>query len=266
MRVLVVNDATRASTVAASMIARRLQEVPTSVVGVATGSTPLGVYRALAVLRSRGLDTTRARFVALDEYVGLYRNHPQSYRQFLLEHVIEPFGADPANLVVPAGWRDDPVAAADDFEASIRSLGGVDLQVLGIGRNGHIGFNEPTSSLTSRTRLKTLSAVTRRDNARFFGSVDDVPVHCLTQGLGTIGDAREIVLVALGAAKSAAVAAAVEGPVSAFCPASSLQFHPNTTVIVDTDAASRLTLIDYYRFVEEQDHWEDSALASELPR
>ena len=258
MRVVVVDDAARASAYAASLIARQLREKPTSTVGVATGSTPVGVYRALAALRVRGLSTERARFVALDEYVGLDRNHPQSYRRFLLEHVIVPLGAHPSRLLVPEGWRDDPAVAAREFEARIVDFGGVDIQVLGIGRNGHIGFNEPTSSLNSRTRLKTLSAITRQDNARFFGSMDDVPVHCLTQGLGTIRDAREIVLVALGAGKAAAISSAVEGPLSASCPASSLQLHARTTVIVDAPAASRLELRDYYNFVEEQDHWDDS--------
>ncbi len=245
------------------MIGRRLRDNPRAVVGVATGSTPVGVYRALAAHRARGLATEQARFVALDEYVGLDPDHPQSYRRFLIENVVEPLGAEPSQLIVPAGWRADPVAAARDFEESITELGGVDLQVLGIGRNGHIGFNEPTSSLSSRTRLKTLSDVTRHDNARFFGSLADVPVHCLTQGLGTIRDAREIVLVALGEAKAAAIAAAVEGPLSALCPASSLQLHPRVTVIVDAAAASQLGLTDYYRFVEAQDRWAESMIGAE---
>src|SRR5690606_8275790 len=142
----------------------------------------------------------------------------------------------------------DPLAAAEAYDRSIREAGGVDLQILGIGSNGHIGFNEPTSSLASRTRVKTLTRRTVEDNARFFDTVDQVPVHVITQGLGTISEARRIVLIATGEGKAEAVAAMAEGPVSAFCPASVLQMHPAVTVVLDEAAASRLANADYYRF------------------
>jgi glucosamine-6-phosphate deaminase len=155
---------------------------------------------------------------------------------------------DPGGVHVPDGRADDLDAAADAYEAAIAAVGGVDLQLLGIGANGHIGFNEPTSSFASRTRVKTLAPRTRTDNARFFGSPDEVPVHCLTQGLGTILEARELLLVAQGETKAAAVAAAVEGPLTSMCPGSVLQLHPRATVVVDAAAAGRLQLLDYYRW------------------
>lgn len=255
MRVLIADDAVAAASAAASILSSQLEANPDSVIGVATGSTPEGIYERLRALRSGGIDTTRARYVALDEYVGLDRDHPQSYFSVLQRQIVAPLGAARDNVIVPEGWRRDLDAAAADFEATLRGLGGVDIQLLGIGRNGHIGFNEPTSSLNSRTRVKTLAPKTRADNARFFGSVDDVPQHCLTQGLGTIREAREIVLVALGRSKAMAVARAVEGPLSAMCPASCLQLHPRTTVIVDPDAAGELMLTSYYRAVDDHDLW-----------
>jgi glucosamine-6-phosphate deaminase len=150
---------------------------------------------------------------------------------------------------VPDGGADDLEAAAEEYERALADAGGVDVQLLGIGGNGHIGFNEPTSSFGSRTRIKTLTARTRADNARFFASPDEVPLHCLTQGLGTILGARRLLLVAQGEGKAAAVAAAVEGPLTSMCPGSALQLHPRATVVVDEAAAARLTLIDHYRHV-----------------
>jgi glucosamine-6-phosphate deaminase len=187
--------------------------------------------------------------VLLDEYVGLPPDHPQSYRAFIRTHLTDLVDLDPTRLHGPDVWAGDVPAACAAYEHLLASLGGVDLQLLGIGSDGHIGFNEPSSSLTSRTRIKTLTEQTRRDNARFFGSFDDVPRHVVTQGLGTIGAARHAVLVATGAAKAAPIAAAVEGPVTAMCPASVLQLHPHATVVVDAAAAADLRLADYYRDV-----------------
>ncbi|MDQ1124596.1 glucosamine-6-phosphate isomerase [Microbacterium trichothecenolyticum] len=166
-------------------------------------------------------------------------------------------GLDPARVHVPDGMADDIEGAAAAYERAIVDAGGVDLQILGIGSTGHIGFNEPTSSFASRTRIKTLTPETRRDNARFFPSLDDVPLHCVTQGLGTIMDARSVLLVAFGEGKADAVAAAVEGPLSSMCPGSILQMHPDATVVVDEAAAARLTLRDYYDFVfENRPEWQ----------
>ena len=220
------------------------------VLGLATGSSPLGLYRELgrAVAEGRA-DFATAHGVALDEYVGLPPGHPEGYRQVLLREVCGVVGLPAERLAVPDGSGTDLAAldrAAADYEAHIRGLGGVDVQVLGIGANGHLGFNEPGSAMTSRTRVKRLSARTRRDNARFFRDLADVPTHCLTQGLGTILDARRLVLVATGSAKADAVAASLEGPLTASVPASVLQWHPDTVVCLDEAAAAALRNRQYY--------------------
>jgi 6-phosphogluconolactonase/Glucosamine-6-phosphate isomerase/deaminase len=241
--VVIVGSAEEAGALAADRIEALVRWKPDAVLGLATGSTPLPVW---AALRERGLDLSRVRGFALDEYLGLPPGHPESYRAVIAREVVEPLGLDPALVHVPGD--DGPLdGAGERYEARIRDAGGVDLQILGIGRTGHIGFNEPGSSLASRTRVKTLTDATRRDNARFFSSPDEVPRHCLTQGLGTISDARELVLLAFGEAKAEAVAGAVEGPVSASLPASVIQLHPEVTVLVDEAAASRLRYADYYR-------------------
>lgn len=220
------------------------------VIGLATGSSPLGLYAELAAAVSAGrLDLSRASGFALDEYVGLPARHPQSYREVLLREVCGPLGLSPDRLNVPDGeGRDEHelVSRAADYERLMRDAGGVDVQILGIGANGHLGFNEPGSALSSRTRVKRLSDRTRRDNARFFAGIDDVPTHCVTQGLGTVLDARQLVLVASGAGKAEAVAAALEGPLSASCPASVLQWHADATAVLDEAAAARLRNRDYY--------------------
>jgi len=242
--VIIVDSPEEAGELAADRIAALVARRPDAVLGLATGSTPLPVW---ASLRSRGLDLSRVRGFALDEYLGLPAGHPESYRAVISREVVEPLGLDPALVRVPGDDGGPVETAGERYEALLREAGGVDLQILGIGRTGHIGFNEPGSSLASRTRIKTLTDATRRDNARFFPSMDDVPRHCLTQGLGTISDARELVLLAFGEAKADAVAGAVEGPVSASLPGSVIQLHPEVTVLVDGAAASRLRYADYYR-------------------
>jgi len=236
---------------AARAVLERLPPVGRApVIGLATGSSPLGLYRELGLAVERGeADFSRAHGVALDEYVGLPPGHPEGYRQVLLREVCGVIGLAPERLAVPDGSGSDVptlMAAAAAYEARIRDLGGVDVQVLGIGANGHLGFNEPGSALTSRTRVKRLSDRTRRDNARFFRGIDDVPTHCVTQGLGTILEARRLVLVATGDAKADAVAAALEGPLTASVPASVLQWHPDTVVCLDASAAAALRNRPYY--------------------
>jgi glucosamine-6-phosphate deaminase len=249
VEVIVLPSPTEVGRLAARKIAQLIRAKPAAVIGLATGSSPLAIYAELAAsVRDGSLDASQVSGFALDEYVDIQQEHPQSYAAVLRREVTEPLGLDPSRVLVPDGRASDLDAACEAYEAAIRDAGGVDLQILGIGANGHIGFNEPTSSFGSRTRLKTLAPRTRADNARFFASPDEVPMHCLTQGLGTIMEARELLLVAQGSRKAAAVAAAIEGPVSSMCPASILQFHPDATVIVDEDAASRLTLTDYYRY------------------
>ncbi|RKS69366.1 glucosamine-6-phosphate deaminase [Motilibacter peucedani] len=245
---IVIVPAERIGDLAAGAVVALLARKPDAVLGLATGSSPLSTYAALAERHRRGeVSFARARGFLLDEYVGLAAGHPERYREVVrreLEDSVD-FAADAVQG--PDGLATDVPAACADYEARIAAEGGVDLQLLGIGTDGHIGFNEPGSSLASRTRIKTLTPQTRADNARFFASPDEVPHHVLTQGLGTIREARHLVLVATGAAKAEAVHAMAEGPVSAFCPASVLQLHPHATVLVDEAAAGRLVLADYYR-------------------
>ncbi|WP_438856437.1 glucosamine-6-phosphate deaminase [Agromyces sp. M3QZ16-3] len=246
--VVIVRDEEAAGELAASAVVDLLRARADAVLGLATGSTPLSTYRALARrIAAEGIATAGVRGFALDEYVGLPPGHPEGYRQVIAREVVDPLGLTPELIRVPNGDPASIRTAAEDYEAAIDAAGGVDLQILGIGRTGHIGFNEPGSSLASRTRVKTLTEQTRIDNARFFDSIDDVPMHCITQGIGTILRARHLVLLAFGEAKADAVAAAVEGPVSASQPGSAIQLHPHATVIVDEAAASRLAYAAYYR-------------------
>jgi glucosamine-6-phosphate deaminase len=242
--VVIVRSADEAGSIAADAIAALVSSTPDAVLGLATGSTPLTTWRALA---ARSLDLSRVRGFALDEYVGLPAGHPESYRAVITREVVEPLGLRPELVRVPADDGLPLQGAGDRYERDIAAAGGIDLQVLGIGRTGHIGFNEPGSSLASLTRVKTLTEQTRLDNARFFPSIDDVPTHCITQGLGTILRAGHLLLLAFGDAKADAVAAALEGPVSASTPGSVVQLHPRVTVIVDESAAARLVHADYYR-------------------
>lgn len=249
MEVVICPNPSEVARLAASKVARVAKVVgPAVVLGVATGSSPVALYEQLAAKQAAGeLDLSLASAFALDEYVGLSKGHPESYEVVIRRTVTEPLGLDPARVHVPDGFADDLHAAAQAYEQAITDAGGIDIQIVGVGVNGHIGFNEPGSSLASRTRVKTLAARTREDNARFFPSLDDVPRHCITQGLGTILDAREVLLVAQGAGKAEAIARVIEGPVTSMVPGSILQFHPRVTVILDEDAASQLTLVDYYR-------------------
>ena len=245
--IVIVPDARAAGALVADAIARAIEARPDAVLGLATGSTPLPVYEALRG-RLAGTDLSRVRGFALDEYVGIDPAHPQSYRSVISREVVAPLGLDPARVHVPDGSPAGIEHAGADYEAAIEAAGGVDLQILGIGTDGHIGFNEPGSSFASSTRVKTLTEQTRRDNARFFDTIDDVPMHCITQGLGTILRARHLVLLAFGEGKAAAVAAAVEGPLSASAPGSAIQLHPHATVVLDEAAATDLAHADYYRY------------------
>jgi len=242
--VVIVDSANAAGEIAADIIQDLVAGKPDAVLGLATGSTPLSTWKALA---SRKLDLSRVRGFALDEYVGLPARHPESYASVIAREVVVPLGFSPSLVRVPAD-RGPLDQAGENYELAIREAGGVDLQVLGIGRTGHIGFNEPGSSFASLTRVKTLAQQTRLDNARFFDSIDDVPIHCVTQGLGTIMRARQLVLLAFGEAKAEVLAGAVEGPLTSSLPGSLIQLHPNVTVIVDEAAASRLQHADYYRY------------------
>ncbi len=245
--VVIVEDSRAAGALVADEIARLVEAKPDAVLGLATGSTPLPVYEALRE-RLAGRDVSRVRGFALDEYVGIDPDHPESYRSVIRREVVEPLGLDPARIRVPNGDLDGIEHAGADYDAAIAAAGGVDLQLLGIGTDGHIGFNEQGSSFGSRTRVKTLTEQTRKDNARFFDAPEQVPTHCITQGLATILEARHLVLLAFGAGKARSLAGAVEGPISAMNPGSAIQLHPHVTVVVDEAAAGELQLIDYYRY------------------
>lgn len=249
MEVVISESATEAGRHAADAICELYTGRPDAVLGLATGSSPLAVYEELGRRVEDGsLSLARARAFMLDEYVGLPVDHPERYRNVIERDFVARVDIDQANVHGPDGLAGDLPAACTAYEQAITDAGGIDLQILGVGTDGHVAFNEPGSSLASRTRIKTLTGQTRRDNARFFdGDVDAVPRHCVTQGIGTIMAARHLVLVASGTGKAEAVHHLVEGPVSAMWPASVLQLHPHVTVLLDTSAASRLRLASYYR-------------------
>ena len=249
MEVVILPDTAALGGVAADAIGALLARKPSAVLGLATGSSPLAIYDELAVRCAAGTISFRqARGFTLDEYVGLPADHPERYRTVIDQVFVSRVDFGPDAVTGPDGLATDIPAACAAYEDAIRQAGGVDLQILGIGTDGHIAFNEPGSSLASRTRIKTLTRQTRLDNARFFGDdLDAVPTHCLTQGLGTIMEARHVVLVATGRGKAEAVHHLVEGAVSAMWPATILQHHPHVTVLLDDAAARRLQLIDYYR-------------------
>lgn len=255
MEIIIHSDPAAASSHAARYFENTIRSIPEPVLGLATGSTPTRMYEELIRLhREEGLDFSKVRTFNLDEYVGLPATHPASYHHFMQENLFTRVNINPDATHIPNGSVSGAgvVQVCDDYEAAIREAGGIDLQVLGIGTDGHIGFNEPSSSLVSRTRIKTLTARTREDNARYFASPDDVPLHVITMGIGTVMEARTILLLAFGENKSAAVAAAVEGPITSNCPASILQMHPKTIFLLDEAAASRLHRADYYRWVYER--------------
>ena len=251
MRIVILEDVGAVSHRAADLVCEKVEENPEVVLGLATGGTPLGTYRELVARKERDeIDFGKCRTFNLDEYVGLEAGHDQSYRYFMDTNLFQPAGFDPNKCQLPSSATDNLHQACFDYEKSIDESGGIELQILGIGTDGHIAFNEPGSSLASRTRIKALTDQTRKDNARFFDSIDEVPKLAITMGIGTILDSNEIVLLATGASKASAVRSFVEGPVSAQVPASALQLHPNVTVLLDEDSASWLTRREYYRHVE----------------
>ncbi|SMX48897.1 glucosamine-6-phosphate deaminase [Maliponia aquimaris] len=250
MKILILDEPVQAIARVGDIVADQVRRKPDAVLGLATGGTMVPLYDDLAARhRDSGLSFAGVTSFNLDEYVGLAPEHPRSYHAYMREVLFDRIDIDAAQTHLPRGDSADPLAEAERYEAAIAAAGGIDLQLLGIGQNGHIGFNEPTSSLASRTRIKTLSDDTRRANQRFFGSFDETPRYALTIGVATILDSRFCLLLATGSAKAAAVAAMVEGPVSAACPASALQFHRNATVVLDREAAAGLKLTAYYQHV-----------------
>src|SRR3954464_15413374 len=253
MEVVVQKTPAEMAHAAAREVANVLNAKPNAVVGLATGSTPLGLYQELVRLHKKGeLDFSHVTTFNLDEYVGLPITHPQSYHYFMHEHLFRHINIPPQNVHIPSGTTTNYRAFCDWYERRITECGGIDVQILGIGSDGHIAFNEPGSSLSSRTRLKTLAPQTIDDNARFFESRDEVPVYAITMGVGTILQARQILLLANGAKKAEAVAAAVEGPVTSMITASALQMHPDATVYVDEPAAAKLKMREYYDWIQKK--------------
>jgi len=253
MEVTIKSSYEEMSKAAAQQVADVLNAKPDAVLGMATGSTPLGLYKELVRMhRNEGLDFSQVTTFNLDEYVGLPTTHEQSYHYFMHENFFKHVNVPSQNIYIPSGTTNNYQAFCEWYENRIRECGGIDIQILGIGSDGHIAFNEPTSSLSSRTRLKTLARPTIEDNARFFDKVEDVPIYAITMGVGTILEARELLLVANGRGKADAVAQMVEGPVTGMVTASALQLHPSVKVYIDPDAASDLKMRDYYEWIQKK--------------
>ncbi len=250
MQVVIVNTDQQVAKYGAQHCAQFITKKPDAVLGLATGSTPLSLYQELIDRHSTGnLSFASVRSFNLDEYIGISENHPQSYRYFMNQKLFNHIDIHKNNTYIPIGIG-DPQLSADQYEMLLKKLGGIDLQILGIGSNGHIGFNEPSSSLGSRTRVKTLTAQTIKDNSRFFKAGEFQPSLAITMGIATILEAKQVLLLATGESKAQAVRDFIEGPVSASCPASALQMHANTKVIIDSQAATLLQHKEYYQQVK----------------
>jgi len=252
MEIIVTTDYEEMSDRAAEIVIGEIKAKPNLVLGLATGSTPEGLYaRLVKAHREQGLDFSRLTTFNLDEYVGLAPDHEQSYRYFMNRHLFDHINIRKDNTHLPDGLARDLGRYCRRYEQMIREAGGIDLQVLGIGRDGHLGFNEPGTSLASRTQLVALAPETIEDNSRFFRSKDQVPRFAITMGIQSILEARRCLLLASGAGKASALKGCIEGPVTSMLTASALQLHPNAVVIADEAAASKLERLDYYRWVQE---------------
>ena len=251
MEVIIRTDPDAVAELTCRLITTRLNAKPDLVLGLATGRTMERVYeRLVAKHKSDGLDFSRCHTFNLDEYIGVPPEDEHSYRFYMNHHLFSRVNVDIANTHVPDGMATDLRAGAVRYEQLIREVGGIDVQLLGIGEAGHIGFNEPLSAFMSRTRDKALTPLTRKQNAEMFGGdPDKVPKRAVTMGVGTILDARELLLLATGRAKASILAKAVEGPITAMISASAIQLHPNCKVIVDEDAAGELKEREYYDWI-----------------
>lgn len=253
MRIVVLENANAVAAFGANHIIENIYHKPEITLGLATGSSPVRLYQNLIEAnREHRVSFQRVSTFNLDEYLGLGGEHPQSYRHFMNEKLFNHIDIDLNNTHVPNGTARNPLSACEEYEQAILNHGGIDIQLLGIGRNGHIGFNEPTSSLTSRTRVKTLTKDTVDANRRFFAKGEFQPRLSITMGIGTILEAREIVLIATGSDKAEAIKETIEGPVSAFCPASVLQMHARVVVVIDRAAAEELKDVSFYEYIEQE--------------
>ena len=250
---VILKDYDEVSKRAASIVRARLLKKPNLVLGLATGSTPEGLYKELIRLhREEGLSFKDVVTFNLDEYCGLSLDHPQSYHYFMREKLFKDIDIKPENTHVPDGLSKNVEDFCQKYEEEIKKCGGIDLQILGIGGDGHIAFNEPGSSLSSRTRVKTLDENTVKDNSRFFEREEDVPKLAITMGIGTIMEAKEVLLLISGKKKAEVATRAIEGPITSQVTASALQNHPKVTAILDEEVASLFRRKDYYKFTEEQ--------------
>ncbi len=253
MRIVVLEDADAVAAFGANHIIEGIHRKPEITLGLATGSSPVRLYQNLIqVNQEHKVSFQKVSTFNLDEYLGLDGEHPQSYRYFMNEQLFNHIDIDLNNTHVPNGAAKNPLSACEEYEQAIRNRGGIEIQLLGIGRNGHIGFNEPTSSLSSRTRVKTLTKDTVDANRRFFAEGEFQPRLSLTMGISTIMEAQEILLIATGAGKAEAIKNTIEGPVSAFCPASILQMHAKVVVVIDKAAAQELKDVSFYEYIEQE--------------
>ncbi len=259
MEVIIQPTKESAAALAARIIAKELRANPHLVLGLATGATMERVYGNLVRLhREQSLDFSLCRTFNLDEYVGLFPSDPNSYRHYMDHHLFRQVNVEPRNTHLPNGMAADLDAECQNYEALMRRFGGIDLQLLGIGKAGHIGFNEPLSALFSRTRVKALTPTTLKQNARFFGGEANVPRRAITMGVGTIIEARRCLLLATGESKAGVLAQAVEGPITSMISASALQLHRHCTVVVDEEAASQLKEQEYYRWIfDNEPEWDE---------
>ena len=252
MEVIIAKDKEEAENITAKIIEAQILMKNNSLLGLATGRTMENVYRLLIKLhKENNLDFSGSSSVNLDEYVGLSGDHSQSYRYYMNDKLFSHVNIKPENTKLPDGMAADIPLECKKYEDFIKNYGGIDLQLLGIGTDGHIGFNEPGSSLASRTRIKTLTRETVEQNGPIFGDNAQVPRHALTMGVGTIMDAHKVVLLATGSSKAQIIADAVEGPITAWVTASILQMHPSATIVVDEEAATELKNYDYYKWAYE---------------
>src|SRR3954469_25935109 len=259
VEVIIQPNQEAASALVARIVGRELRANPHLVPGLATGQTMEHVYRDLVRLhREEMLDFSLCSTFNLDEYVGLFPANPNSYRHYMDHHLFRHVNADPRNTHLPNGLAEDLEAECRKYEALITRFGGIDLQLLGLGKAGHIGFNEPLSALRSRTRVKALTPTTLKQNGQFFGGEDRVPRRAITMGVGTIIEARRCLLLATGESKADVIAKAVEGPITSMISATALQLHPRCTVVVDEAAAGQLKEKEYYRWVfANEPEWEE---------
>lgn len=258
MEVIIQPNQEAAADLVARVVARELRANPHLVLGLATGRTMERVYRHLVDMhREQKLDFSLCSTFNLDEYVGLFPSDPNSYRHYMDHHLFQHVNIDPRNTHLPNGMAEDLDKECRAYEEAIKRFNGIDIQLLGIGKAGHIGFNEPLSALRSRTRVKALTPVTLAQNAAMFGGVENMPRRAITMGVGTILESRRCILLATGEDKADIVARAIEGPITGMVSATTLQLHPRCTVVVDEAAATQLQEVEYYRWIfENEPEWQ----------